>query len=158
MPGVPPKLFAVYDIHAQEGGTTTVNEKGAISATEPVQRLHNHNLSQNPDTNFVGICSVTIVDSYKNFTYPYTFITNDEFLELLGDIFTSGLSAWDFQYMLPTTAWWTSGKVKPPGPQTFADEFLRIENPQSGVESGRSKMGFSQSQFIKQRSLQMMLL
>lgn len=86
-------LFAVHEGHAQEFRTATASKAATISAMELVQRLHNHDLPRDQGTDSVVIRTLTLVESFKNFIYTYTFFTNDEVPETSSDIFSSGLYA-----------------------------------------------------------------
>lgn len=109
-------LLAVHISHAQEIDTDNVSETGVIAATKPVQRFQNHDHPCNADIHLVFICSVTITASFKSFTYPYKFVTNEEVPEMLGDIFLSFLDARNSQSMNPATAGLGSSELQTSGP------------------------------------------
>lgn len=113
MTGVSAILFSVHDGHAKKVNLATVFETGAISAAEPVRRLHKQDFHNNPSTGLVFIRSFIITDSFKNFSYPYLFITYDEDPETSGDVSSSssnacGFSIYDLRYrrvkVTPNTA------------------------------------------------------
>lgn len=93
--GVHSNLLAVHDGHEQKFGTASVNEAGAISAAKPVQKLYSHELSRNSNSDPFVMRSDTLANSFKNFTYLYTVITNEKVPETLGDPFSCDCYAWN---------------------------------------------------------------
>lgn len=100
VPGAHVNLFAVHDGHAQEAGTATLSKAKKYFVNELVQRFHNRYLPRNSGTDLVIIRSVTIANSFKNFTYSYTFIPIDGVPETIIEILSSVLYSMDSQAML----------------------------------------------------------
>lgn len=99
--GVPLKLLALQNGHAHQMGTATGSETGVPSKMEVVRTLPNHDIPREQGTELVVVRTVVIADSVKNLAYPYTFHTNDEVSTALGDMFASGLYAWNFRVSSP---------------------------------------------------------
>lgn len=72
--------------------------------------MHRHNLPCNQGKDLVVNWTVVVADSSNDLAYSHTLLTKDEAPAILGDMFASGLYAWEIQARLPISTAMGSGQ------------------------------------------------